>query len=114
MRPLARASTKYGDPAAPEWSALVRNDIDGQINSGRPEEPAKIGSILKKLGIDKTDLAKALLPVLCEKYESEVRAGAPTTPVVQVIEEAREIVRRAHKHIMLPKQSADDQGENSQ
>jgi hypothetical protein len=58
---------------------------------------------LKRLSIDKTDMAKTLLLVLREKYESEDRAGAPSTPIVRVIEEVREIVQRARKHIMLPK-----------
>jgi hypothetical protein len=103
MRQLARVSGKYGDPTTPEWLTLVRDDIEKEINYARPQEPAKIGSILKKLSIDKTDLAKALLPALREKYESEVRVGTPSTPVVKVIEEVREIVQRARKHIMLPK-----------
>jgi hypothetical protein len=113
MQPIARASNKYGDPSAPEWPTLIRGDIEQQISYARPDGPAKIGNILRRLNIDKTDLAKALLPVLREKYESEVRAGAPSTPAVRVIEEAREIVRRAHKHIMLPRRSAGSQSEHS-
>ena len=103
MRQLAKASQKYGELDDPEWEVQVRADIAKTISHARANQPAKIGGILKKLGIDKTDLADALLPVLSEKYESEVASGNLTTPVVKVIEEVREIVLRSRKSIMLPK-----------
>lgn len=84
-----------GDPL--EWrSKLYRllAEERARAGTGNAHVPT-IGTVFHQIGMreQKVHLAKALWPMLREKYEAERAAGNVTTPVLQVLEEVGRLVQ---------------------
>lgn len=89
---IATIATRHGKPAdSPGWQEQLRRELQA-ARAAHHDIKVPLGRL--RLQPQKVELAHALWPVLLAKCEAELASGTPTTPVLKVMLEARDLAAR--------------------